>query len=301
MSWRFLYIKNADKLNINLDNLIITQDGKESNIPLSDINTILIEDYKTVITSRLMAKIVEFKIQLVVCDNSMLPCAILTPIGKYHREYKMQKKQLSLNQDIKNKLWANIIKEKISNQLIVMKEFSKNKDKEDILSTFIKEVEDGDITNREGLAAKIYFRELFGENFSRNNEDTIINASLNYGYTIIRNCFCRAIVGLGLIPSIGIFHKNEYNSFNLADDLMEVYRPLIDRWIKININEQQFLDKNIKLRLVNILNGTIRYGNEDITVNNSIEKYVKKVFNHIENENSQIIFPDILSFIEDEL
>ena len=207
MSWRFLYIKNADKLNINLDNLIITQDGKESNIPLSDINTILIEDYKTVITSRLMAKIVEFKIQLVVCDNSMLPCAILTPIGKYHREYKMQKKQLSLNQDIKNKLWANIIKEKISNQLIVMKEFSKNKDKEDILSTFIKEVEDGDITNREGLAAKIYFRELFGENFSRNNEDTIINASLNYGYTIIRNCFCRAIVGLGLIPSIGIFHK----------------------------------------------------------------------------------------------
>lgn len=301
MSWRFLYIKNADKLNTNLDNLIITQDGKESNIPLSDINTILIEDYKTVITSRLMAKIVEFKIQLVVCDNSMLPCAILTPIGKYHREYKMQKKQLSLNQDIKNKLWANIIKEKISNQLIVMKEFSKNKDKEDILSTFIKEVEDGGITNREGLAAKIYFRELFGENFSRNNEDTIINASLNYGYTIIRNCFCRAIVGLGLIPSIGIFHKNEYNSFNLADDLMEVYRPLIDRWIKININEQQFLDKNIKLRLVNILNGTIRYGNEDITINNSIEKYVKKVFNHIENENSQIIFPDILSFIEDEL
>lgn len=82
---------------------------------------------------------------------------------------------------------------------------------------------------------------------------------------------------------------------------MEVYRPLIDRWTKININEYQFLDKNLKLRLVNILNGTIRYGNEDITVNNSIEKYIKKVFNHIEDENSQIIFPDITSFIEDEL
>ena len=301
MSWRFLYIKNADKLNTNLDNLIITQDGKESNIPLSDINTILIEDYKTVITSRLMAKIVEFKIQLVVCDNSMLPCAILTPIGKYHREYKMQKKQLSLNDDRKRKIWANIVREKISNQLVVMSEFSDNKERENILLNFIKEVEDGDTTNREGLAAKIYFRELFGDDFSRNDDDTIINASLNYGYTVIRNCFCRAIVGLGLIPSIGVFHKNEFNSFNLADDLMEVYRPLIDRWTKININEYQFLDKNLKLRLVNILNGTIRYGNEDITVNNSIEKYVKKVFNHIEDENSQIIFPDITSFIEDEL
>lgn len=301
MSWRFLYIKNADKLNTNLDNLIITQDGKESNIPLSDINTILIEDYKTVITSRLMAKIVEFKIQLVVCDNSMLPCAILTPIGKYHREYKMQKKQLSLNDDRKRKIWANIVREKISNQLVVMSEFSDNKERENILLNFIKEVEDGDTTNREGLAAKIYFRELFDDDFSRNNDDTIINASLNYGYTVIRNCFCRAIVGLGLIPSIGVFHKNEFNSFNLADDLMEVYRPLIDRWTKININEYQFLDKNLKLRLVNILNGTIRYGNEDITVNNSIEKYIKKVFNHIEDENSQIIFPDITSFIEDEL
>lgn len=301
MSWRFLYIKNADKLNTNLDNLIITQDGKESNIPLSDINTILIEDYKTVITSRLMAKIVEFKIQLVVCDNSMLPCAILTPIGKYHREYKMQKKQLSLNDDRKRKIWANIVREKISNQLVVMSEFSDNKERENILLNFIKEVEDGDTTNREGLAAKIYFRELFGDDFSRNDDDTIINASLNYGYTVIRNCFCRAIVGLGLIPSIGVFHKNEFNSFNLADDLMEVYRPLIDRWTKININEYQFLDKNLKLRLVNILNGTIRYGNEDITVNNSIEKYIKKVFNHIEDENSQIIFPDITSFIEDEL
>ena len=233
--------------------------------------------------------------------------AVISGLGKqisifpYHREYKMQKKQLSLNDDRKRKIWANIVREKISNQLVVMSEFSDNKERENILLNFIKEVEDGDTTNREGLAAKIYFRELFGDDFSRNDDDTIINASLNYGYTVIRNCFCRAIVGLGLIPSIGVFHKNEFNSFNLADDLMEVYRPLIDRWTKININEYQFLDKNLKLRLVNILNGTIRYGNEDITVNNSIEKYVKKVFNHIEDENSQIIFPDITSFIEDEL
>ena len=301
MSWRFLYIKNADKINVNLDNLVLTQDGKEYVIPLSDINTILLEDYKTVITSRLLARMVEFKIQLVVCDNSMLPCGVLTPIGKYHREYKMQKMQLGLTDERKSEIWRIIVREKISNQLAVMSEFSSNLDREEMLIKFSKEVELGDITNREGLAAKVYFRELFGEDFSRNEGDTIVNSSLNYGYTIIRNCFCRAIVGLGLIPSIGIFHKSELNSFNLADDLMEVYRPVIDRWVKININNQEFLNKDIKLRLINILNGTIRYGSEEVTVSYSIEKYVKKIFSHIENKDVEIIFPDILSFVEYEL
>lgn len=301
MSWRFIYIKNADKLNTNLNSLVLSQDGKEFEIPLEDINTILLEDYKTVVTSRLLARLVDFKIQLVVCDNSMLPCAILTPIGKYHREYKMQKIQLSLDEEKKGELWANIVKKKISNQLLVMDRFNCEEDKKNMLYKFIGEVEHGDITNREGLAAKVYFRSLFGDKFSRNNDETIINSSLNYGYTIIRNCFCRAIVGLGLIPSIGIFHKNELNSFNLADDLMEIYRPLIDLWVKNNIKNEEFLDKSHKLRLINILNGSIQYGNENITVGSSIEKYVKRVINFMEDKECEIVYPDILSFVEDEL
>lgn len=301
MSWRFIYIRNADKLNSNLDNLVISQDQKEFEIPLIDINTVLLEDYKTVITSRLLAKMVEFKIQLVVCDNSMLPCAVLTPIGKYYREYKTQKIQLSLDNNRKSEIWASVVKEKISNQFKVLDKINGNKEKKDMIFNFLQNVENGDVTNREGLAAKVYFREMFGEGFSRNDDSTITNSALNYGYTIIRNCFCRAIVGLGLIPSIGIFHKNEFNSFNLADDLMEVYRPIVDLWVKNNIKDEESLSKNHKLKLINILNGYVRYGNEKITVSNSIEKYVKRMVDFMENKKLDINYPDILSFVEDEL
>lgn len=198
------------------------------------------------------------------------------------------------SKDIKRIVWQKIIKQKILTQSYVLK--MKNKfEKSNQLLTYYDKVELGDITNREGHAAKVYFNELFGMDFIRKrNADDIVNSSLNYVYQILRSKISQEIIAHGYIPSIGIFHCSEYNYFGLADDLIEVYRPIVDFYV-INILENEdinFMTTSYKEKLLNILYENIFYGSNKQKIIESIRLFVINVVDAITNKKTDsIIFP----------
>lgn len=303
MSWRYVYISKAEKISLHLDNLKISNDDDDITIPLNEINSILIDSYSTELTVRLLARLSEYKIVLIVCDISMMPIGVYTVFNGHHKGYKIQKIQIELPEHFKGELWRCLIKERLSNQYKCL--YSKFKDKETSLNTlseYCELVEHYDSTNREGLGARIYFKSLFGDNFSRNDSSNNINSFLNFGYAIIRSCFCRAIVAHGLNPAFGVFHRNEFNSFNLADDLMEIYRPIIDEYVCSNFIEKDSLDRKDKLNIINILNYYIMHNGEKINVASSIEKFVISYINAIKDNNLNILsFPETSILEEYEL
>ena len=137
------------------------------------------------------------------------------------------------------------------------------------LENISKKVNSGDTNNKEALAAKGYFSTLFGNGFNR-NYDNIYNASLNYGYSIIRGAIARAIVSYGYIPSVGIHHKSELNNYNLVDDFIEPFRPIVDLWVKINVTDDTEFDKFLRAELVNLLNVDVKIQGKLQSVNNAI-------------------------------
>lgn len=194
-------------------------------------------------------------------------------------------KQISWTESAKSKIWARIVKEKIYRQYTCLYQF--NRETSEKLFDYIVEIEDGDKTNREGHAAKVYFNSLFGLDFSR-TQDNFINASLNYGYSIILSSICREIVSIGCITQIGIFHKNRFNEFNLGCDLMEPFRPIVDNYVaKSRITDE--LNSERKLELVNLLNSDVRITGIKTSLLNALSIYVKSVIDALEKEDEQLI------------
>ena len=281
MSWRIVYVEKSDYISSYLDNLKIKKGIDEIKIPFSDINSIIID------------KCVEYKINLVICDYFHLPSSILLPYSGNYQTSLVLFNQLNWKKESKEYIWKEIVKAKIFNQKTVLRLTHKSTEVIDLLEKYINEVEEGDITNREGLAAKAYFRELFGKDFNR-NEDNIINASLNYGYSIIRSQICRSLVARGLNPHFGIFHKGISNGFNLADDLIEVYRPIVDIWVYRNINNYDIFNKDIRINLINLTTKKIRYGNSNITIINSINSFINQIIDFFETGIiSEIVIPNV--------
>lgn len=193
--------------------------------------------------------------------------------------------------DYSKEVWTRIIEEKIINQAKFLKELDIESYK--MLYDYVGDLVLFDDTNREGHAAKVYFNCLFGKSFSREDENDI-NYSLNYGYAILLSQFNREIVSQGYLTQIGIKHHNVYNQFNLSSDLMEPFRPLIDKIVKKNFNER--FDGGMKLKLVDVLNHKVRIKGKDQYVSNAISIYVKSVFNAIDKKDI-----DQLEFFEYEL
>lgn len=280
MSWRIVIVTKVCKLSYKNDSLVIR--GEEIQlIHLSEINTIIVENGMATITSFLVNELAQRKIKLIFCDEKHNPSSELIP---YYNSYNTSKKvmsQIAWSKEIKNKVWGEIIRQKIYNQskLIV-----KNAKAYNLLNEYVEQVEDADITNREGHAAKVYFNALFGHTFNREAASNI-NAALDYGYTIILSAFNRDIISKGYITQLGINHKNEYNQFNLSCDLMEPYRVLVDRIVKEN-NDVVF-DKEYKHLLVNVLNDKIKIDGKQQYVSNAISIYVQSVFDALEGKNSK--------------
>lgn len=296
MSWRIIYIEQSDYLNLYLDNLKITKGQEEFTLPLCDINSIVVDNYKTTLTVNLINKCMEYNVNIITCGFDHLPEAIIQPYSGNYRTTLIQLNQINWDKEVIGKVWKIIVNAKIENQINVLKVNEKSEEVIEKLKQFNEEVEDLDSTNREGLAAKMYFRELFDKDFTR-REDDVINSCLNYGYSIIRSMIARTLVARGLNPHIGIFHYGPNNSFNLADDIIEVFRPIVDNFVYENFREEEFFTREIRLKLVEIFSKKIEINNQKETFHNVINKIVDNLIKTMETGDvTNLAFPDIIVY-----
>lgn len=291
MSWKTVIVENADKVSLFLDSLVVTKNEIPRQFPISDLNCVIFQDYRAIVTTQILNKLAINSVMVIFCDVDLMPTSVLNPIDAHHLQFKIIKEQINWKIETKRELWAKIVKQKIESQLEILEENNKSAIKVEMLRGYIKEVQPGDVSNREGHAAKVYFNELFGNEFAR-SQDNIINAALNFGYTVIRSAFSRTIVSKGLHPSISLFHSNQYDAFALADDLMEPFRPVIDDFVYKNYQEWEYFGREQKQALVNLLNVQINFDGKDVFLTSAINRYVDNVINYMESgEMDYLVFP----------
>lgn len=284
MGFRTIVINSRCKLEYSL-NYLVYRGEEEKRIYLSEIETIIIQSTQVAITSCLICELTERKIKLIFCDYKNNPsCEILPLYGSYNTSGKINE-QIQWKKELKDTAWKQIIKSKISFQAILLQQ-KNHLEEYNLIQTYINEIQDGDITNREGHSAKVYFNVIFGKDFSRQSSHEY-NKYLNYGYSIILSAFNREIVSLGYITQIGIHHCNEENEFNLSCDFMEPFRLIVDQLILT----KQIDNDNFKKQLITITNCLVSIDNQKTYLDNAIKIYVQSIFSYLNEKTREIKLP----------
>lgn len=237
---RTLYFGNPGFLKLKDKQLSIetTVDGetKTALIPVEDIGIVMIDNQQITITSGLIQALQENNVALITCDNRHMPQSMLLPLEGNSIQQERYDNQLAATEPLKKQLWQQTVIQKIKNQGASLDALNL---KSDYLIPLHRNVKSGDTDNCEATAAVYYWQTIFKhiEGFVRHREGPPPNNFLNYGYAILRGTMARSIVAAGLLPTLGIFHKNRYNAYCLADDLMEPYRPYVDQIVHQMVNE----------------------------------------------------------------
>lgn len=294
MGYRQVIIKKSEKLHFKDNQLIIDKDENSTKVPLEDISFILIEDSSTILTTRLLAELGKNAISLIVCDEKFEPTSIMYPYNYHFKQLDVFSHQLEIDDSIKNEFWNQIVKRKIENSIRVLEMTSKEEFPISKLTEYINEITDGDSKNREGLAAKMYFRSLFGSDFIRFYDDNV-NAALNYGYTIIASAIIRNLAVYGLNTYLGIHHSSKINNFNLAYDFLEPYRSVVDKFVYDNKDDIVLpLSFEFRKKLINLLNEEVIHQNKKYTIEYSIGLLIKSYIKSFSTGEIKLDLPSII-------
>ena len=224
---------------------------EQRTIPIEDVGMIIIENQMVSVTIPLLNELVDAGVAVVLCDRKGMPHAMLQNMDGNSLQGEFLRNQIEVGEVLRKQLWKQIVEAKIKNQSALLE---KQRGKGNLLKPFYMNVKSGDIDNREGLAARLYWGVLFGDDFTRDREGGGVNALLNYGYAVLRAATARALVSAGLTPSLGIFHHNRSNAFPLADDLMEPFRPFVDEVVYHLCEEGKLeINKETKMELLGVL------------------------------------------------
>lgn len=283
MGWRTVVIRNRAKLDLQLGHMVV-RNNDLIKINIDEISILVIECTAVSLTAALLAELTRKKVKVIFCDEKRLPSSELISYYGSHDTSLKYRKQILWSSESKTEVWTEIVKEKIYQQMNLLDERGLREAK--LLRQYLNEVQPGDATNREGHAAKVYFNALFGLGFSR-TQDNLQNAALNYGYSIILSAMAKEIVSLGYCTQLGICHDNQFNSFNLACDLMEPFRILVDR-IVIDMHISKF-DSAVKNSLLDVLNQEVRINGNKEYVGKAIRIYVKSACDAIEEQDSTFL------------
>lgn len=290
MGHRVIYVEKCEYLRLYLDNLKVEIKDNEILFPISDIQILVIDNYKSSLSVPLINKLTENNVCTILCGIDHLPKSYILPVNGNFSTSGNIMKQIKWDQEKKDFVHKRIVQYKILNQIEILKENNKSFEVCKKLYEFVDEVENGDCTNREGLAAKMYFREMYGSDFTRFNED-VVNAGLNYGYSIFRSLITSIIVAKGYLPNLGIFHRGKQNNFNLSDDIIEVFRPIVDNYVLNNMMEDLLFKQEHKEGLIQLTNYKIKIDSRKQTVANAINMYLDSIFRYFEDLEVDILFP----------
>lgn len=290
MGYRNIFIANTSKLSTKNEQLIVNN-GDEFSFPIEDIRCVLLDDVKSVVSASVISKFADAGVTMIVCDSKHMPTAALSPINGYSRRLRQINLQFEQSVPSKKKLWQQIVIQKIENQAKCLELMGT--DGSDKLLSFAKRVQSGDPSNIEGSAAAFYFKALFGKEFCRDAEIPI-NAALNYGYAIVRAIISRTLCLYGFEPSLGIHHKSELNSFNLADDIIEPFRPFVDLVVASSFKNMVEFGTVEKATLLQSVNASVIIEKEKTSVANAIERTVQSYTDALKNGNKTLVLPAIM-------
>lgn len=283
MSWRTIVVTNTSKLDYQLGFMVVR--GEETvKVHINEIEMVIIESTAVSLTAYLLNELVKNKVKVIFCDEKRNPSSELLPYYGSHDTSAKIRHQMDWTRDNKAAVWTEIVTDKIRKQAEHLTDLNKPEAK--LLNHYIEEMAFGDETNREGHAAKVYFNALFGRDFTR-TEDNPINAALNYGYSLILSQFSREVVSNGYITQIGLFHDNMFNQFNLACDLMEPYRPIIDRMV-VEMQPKQF-ETDEKHQMLTVLNKEVVIDGKKELLAKAVKIYSRSVFNALNDQDISLI------------
>lgn len=260
---RTLYFGNPAYLKTKDEQLVIEQkdngEDKTTTLPIEDIGVMVLDNPQITITQVTIARLLENNVALITCDSAHHPTGLMLNLCGHTLQSARFKAQIEASEPLKKNLWQQTVKAKITNQANLLK--LRGGEARNMLY-WAAEVASGDVQNHEARAAAYYWKNLFLSelNFTRARDGVPPNNLLNYGYAILRAATARSLVGSGLLPTLGIFHRNQYNAYALADDIMEPYRPFIDKIIADIIDngeDVETLTKSIKQQLLSIMTADV--------------------------------------------
>lgn len=255
MLYRSVYIGNPAYLKLKDKQLKVTDpETKEEkgNIPIEDIGLLMLDHYQITLSHQLIQELMKNNVILISCDERHLPLAGMLPFSGNSLFSERVKVQMEISEPLKKQLWKQTIECKIQNQLRVLEQLGKYAAP---MYEYLKQVKSGDTSNMEGIAAQHYWKYLIDNDFLRERFGDYPNPFFNFGYGVLLSIIARALVDTGLLLVLGIFHRNKYNPYCLASDIMEPYRPIVDllvmKWLQLH-PEKQNLDKESKAFLLQI-------------------------------------------------
>lgn len=296
MAFRNIYVQTDAHIKIQNEQLLIQNEKGKHTIPLEDINSICIESLRTSVTTYTLYKIIEHDIILYICDSKHLPSGILIGTNNYSRQLKNLQMQFNISKPLLKRIWQDIVNVKIINQAECLKELKK--ENYERLLEMTKGITSGDSKNVEAKAAAYYFKSIFGNDFNR-NKNCIENAALNYGYSIVRGMIARTLIMYGFEPALGIFHHNQLNNFNLADDFIECFRPVIDLYVLNTIDLRlKNLNPEEKQKIYNVMNCLVLIDGKKFNIQGAIEYMIKSYSTSINKKENLIKLPYLIKLEE---
>jgi len=286
VTWRSVVISRPARLRREHYSLAIEQE-QTAFVPFEDIAVILLNHREIILTHPVLAACGEYGISLFATGDTHQPSGVFLPFLPHSRTTRWMRLQLDLPRPVAKQTWAAIVRRKIANQALAL--HLAGRDGWDRLESYAARVRSGDSGNMEGQAAAFYFPQVFGKGFRR-AKDGFINAALDYGYAVLRGAIARGLVAHGMLPAFGIFHASEQNAFNLADDLIEPFRPLVDLHV-INMmpSSEDELHTQDKVALVGLLNVDIGMPRGKMSVLSAIEQTVESLARIYDGGNAGLL------------
>lgn len=292
---RTLLIENKYQITTQNLQLVIKSDTMEKTIPIEDIGYLVIDHPEIYISIPALNLLTENNTAVIICGKNHLPNGMMMNLNSHHIQQEIFKNQINATTPLKKNLWQQTIKQKILNQGILLQRLTQKENHFDFLAN---KVASGDTSNMEGVAAQQYWKHfpvIEDTGLKRERYGNYPNNFLNYGYAILRAAVARALMGSGLLCTMGIHHRNKYNSFALADDIMEPFRPLIDE--KVHEITQKYpeteLNSTIKSELLQLLTRTVYFKNEKSPLMIALQKTASSLQQCFMGERKKIKYPQL--------
>ncbi len=299
---RTICIQNACFLKFRNEQMVVSyagvkgmEDIPDKTVPIEDLSMLVLEHQQISLTHYLLDKLVSANVAVVTCNDSHHPTGLLMPLEANTLQSERFKAQIEATEPLKKQLWQQVVKAKINNQCAVLKKWDS---KWLLLKNLAEDVKSGDADNSEATAAVHYWQNLFPAawNFYRKRNGVPPNNLLNYGYAIIRAGMARAIVGAGLLPTLGIFHRNRYNAYCLADDMMEPYRPFVDIIVRGIIDKTSAVDTlttELKVQLLKLPEMDVLLNKEKSPLMVAMQRTAASLAKCYTGEQRKLLLPEI--------